>query len=100
MTPRGCGFAAGSPRYLPTLFGVSQVDLVRSGLICFQLVPPSTVFQRWLFAKNSVRLSTCENSTGIVRTVRNVPCGARPDIGPTVDVCPVRRSNRVTLRPP
>ena len=32
------------------LFGGVQLFRVRSGLICFQLMPPSTVFHRTLFA--------------------------------------------------
>ena len=68
MTPRWVDCEAGSDEYLPTLFGISHVLRVRSGLICFHYWPPSTVFQRWLLAKNSARLSTSEKTTGIVRT--------------------------------
>ena len=40
---------------------------VRSGLICFQLIPPSIVFQRVL-ARRRACGSTCEKTTGAVRT--------------------------------
>ena len=55
-------------RYLPTLFGTSCVLRVRSGLICFQLIPPSIVFHNTLVAKKSDFWSTCENTIGCVRT--------------------------------
>jgi hypothetical protein len=76
---------------------------VRSGLILVHDFPPFIVFHRWLFAKKSERLSTSENTTGMVRTVRYGGAPGtfpRPPSGPTAETCPVRRSNRVTLRPP
>ena len=52
----------------------------------------------------NIDCSASEKITGIVRTWRNVPCGPmpppRPPSGPTTDTCPVRRSKRVTFRPP
>src|SRR4026207_2383541 len=87
MTPRWVDGEPGSDAYLPTLFGVSHVLRVRSGLICFQVCPASTVFHRWLFAKNSERLSTSENTTGMVRSRRQLPTAppppTRPPPGPT-----------------
>src|SRR4026207_576557 len=78
MTPRCAGCDPGSDVYLPTLFGMSQDFRVRSGLICFHVWPPSTVFQRWLFAKKSDRLSTSEKTTGMVRTWRKLPVAPGP----------------------
>ena len=99
MTPRWAGLADGSSLYLPTLAGTSQVLRVRSGLIWVHDWPPSRVFQRVFAAKKSVRGSTGENRTGWVRTVRqSVP--PRETLGPTVWTWPVRRSQRVTPRPP
>src|SRR6185312_1753093 len=69
-TPRSVGLASLLFAYLPTLAGTVQVLRVRSGLICFQFCPPSSLCHTVLEVKYRRCGSVGENRIGIVRTVR------------------------------
>ena len=82
---------------MPTVAGTSNVLRVRSGLICFQLLPPSRVTQS-VFAAKYIRCgSSGEKTMGSVRMTRK--SGPRRGIGMMFWACVVRRSYRLSLPP-
>src|SRR6266487_3365748 len=70
---------------------MSQLSLVRSGLMTCQLLPPFVVLNKTLPAKYNVFLSIGEKSTGAVLKKRYLPL--RTDSGEISWTCPVRLSN-------
>ena len=83
--------------YVPTLFGTAHVSRVRSGLICFQLMPPSMRLPQHVVAvEERARIDLREDdrlrADGPIRRAAGRAAAAPPATGPTFDTCPVRRS--------